>query len=293
MEFRLLTPADTPAYRSLTFPRYRDWLSDEVLEAGVTGIKVENEGQACGLALAKLAPDHQEARLASLVVVPECRGAGLGTTLLERLEAVLRQQGCQQMSVNYSSGQSTVPAFERILQKCAWGPPELVQIVSKGDRPSTERLRWLRLRLPAGFESFFWVNLPEDERQALQAEQVTKPWYPEYLSPFAGEELIDAVTSLGLRYQGQVVGWSICHRLTPDTTRHTSVFVRAELDGAGAGIPLLAESLRRVLADTPAQYLVFVVHAQNEPMLRFARRHIIPHMISSIEQRFARKIFYE
>jgi GNAT superfamily N-acetyltransferase len=288
MKIDLLTPAEAPHYRALTFPRYRGWLDGDTLEAEVMGLTVAHEGQPAGLALARLSSDNRAARLASLVVVPEARGQGWGRALLAGLENALQARGCEAISVQYACGPTT-PAFERILQQGDWTPPELVQFVLKGDRTAPARLRWFRRSLPAGFEVFPWVALSAAERQALQAEQAAHPWYPEVLSPFLEEARCEPHTSLGLRVQGQVVGWAMFHTLTPDTLRFTSLFIRPEAQGSGAGMALVAECLRRVLTHTTFQFVTFIIHAQNAQMLRFARRHIMAEMCSVVEQRQAAK----
>lgn len=80
---------------------------------------------------------------------------------------------------------------------------------------------WLNknYRFSPSFTFFPWQEITPEERLNLQKQQETSLWIPDELSPFKHEENLEPLNSLGLRYEGEVVGWVITHRLSPDTIR--------------------------------------------------------------------------
>jgi hypothetical protein len=94
-----------------------------------------------------------------------------------------------------------------------------------------------RRPLPSEYELFPWVELRPEERADILTRQRAAEWYPETLSPFPEEERIEPVSSLGLRFHGQVVGWCITHRMKPDTIRFFRLFIRRDLQPMGGWPP--------------------------------------------------------
>ncbi len=80
--------------------------------------------QPVGLALAKICPDGQSAEVLSIFVQPNCRQQGVGAALLQRLVAELSLRGAKSVHLVYTTGQSTTPALERLLQKGNWTSPQ-------------------------------------------------------------------------------------------------------------------------------------------------------------------------
>jgi hypothetical protein len=141
---------------------------------------------------------------------------------------------------------------------------------------------WLKLHnlLPSGYTSFPWVELTLQERELIQKQQAISPWYPEILSPFKEEEAIEPLNSLGLRYQNQVVGWMITHRVAADTVRYTKLFVREDLQPLGRAISLLSAAIKLQLESRETTKAVFTVVANNTPMVRFVYRRLAPYGLS-------------
>jgi hypothetical protein len=101
--------------------------------------------------------------------------------------------------------------------------------------------------------------------------------YPDELYPFK-EDRIEALSSVGLRYEGEVVGWSIFHRVTPSFVIYKSLFVKPELRSIGLGVHLFVASANRQLTDEKVTEAMFIVLKNNTAMVRFVNRHITPYL---------------
>ena len=107
--------------------------------------------------------------------------------------------------------------------------------------------------------------------------------YPEILSPWSDEEIIEPLNSLGLRYEDQVVGWMITHRVAENTIRYTKMFVRKDLQSLGRAISLLAKAIKLQLETREDSKAVFTVFADNTEMIRFVNKRLAPYL-NSIRQ---------
>jgi hypothetical protein len=140
-------------------------------------------------------------------------------------------------------------------------------------------------RMPAGYEIFPSNQLTPGERRSILDRQRESPFYPEILGPFTEENIISDVNSVGLRFGDQVVGWVIAHRILPDTTRFTRMFVHGEHRRLGrTTIALLAASIRMIctsrLVET-APYAMWDASFDNTQMMQFVNRHLAPWMTKS------------
>ena len=124
-------------------------------------------------------------------------------------------------------------------------------LICKTDR-RIENAPWpTEIIWPDGFEVFPWVDLtPADEEDMRRRQEEEDGWYPEYLKPFQVERLLEPANSVGLRHEGQVVGWMITHRTAPDTVQYTSLFLDRKVRGQGLALPLVAEAVARRLGRT-------------------------------------------
>ncbi|HEX7066356.1 MAG TPA: GNAT family N-acetyltransferase, partial [Bacillales bacterium] len=133
-------------------------------------------------------------------------------------------------------------------------------------------LDWVkRLQLPEPFVTFSWNALDEHELSELKAAE--GDWYPSNRSPFRKEQLTDPEASIGLRYRGGIIGWSILHRIDGQTSLCDCIFTKEEFQTRGRAIPLAIESLKRAEAQH-YKYVMFYVNAQNDHMRRFTKRRL-------------------
>ena len=187
-----------------------------------------------------------EAELLSLFVQAEYRNQGIATNLLNKIEQILAQRGCQKVTIVYMTGKPTTPVLEHLLQKYHWSKPESRMLVCKTDIRILNA-PWIEMyeKLPSSFTIFPWCELTDRERATIQKQQEQENWIREDLIPFKYEQDMEALTSLGLRYQGQVVGWLISHRIAPDTIRYSCGWVKEDLQKTGCLLALIVKASKR------------------------------------------------
>lgn len=275
-----------PFYAPLTFPYYRPLLlpapHPQVLARGLL-----RGDEPVGLGLVEIVPGHG-AYVRSIYVAPGLRRRGLAAELLRRLEAATRARGESELRGVYMAGESNVEAIEALLARCGWDPPALRMYVLRSNLDSIDRARWMqRHRLGPEFEIFPWKDLTAAEREALLARQATHPVSREVF-PFTFSPDIEPHTSVGVRRDGEVVGWVVNHRYDDHTVRFTASYLREEYQRLGGLIAVYAESINRCrpVGITDA---IWTVPVEFPRMVAFARRALIPYATSIQETRGSRK----
>jgi len=243
----------------------------------ILALGVSIGSQPIGLIIAEITLNTNHAQILSLFVKPKYRNSGIGTALIVRLERyIIKSSFCKILELNYSYHSATVSALERLLNKQGWSQPQPQMLLCYSTTNILKNAPWLySYLLPSSFRIFPLVELTVEEYQAIQQQQVLAPWYPEILSPFKGELPVEPLNSLGLHYQGQVVGWMATHRISPDTIRYTSLFVRKDLQKMGRAIPLIAEAIKLQVNSNISHCTCGIIY-NNEPMVRFVRRRLSP-----------------
>ncbi|MBV8885976.1 MAG: GNAT family N-acetyltransferase [Chroococcidiopsidaceae cyanobacterium CP_BM_RX_35] len=276
-------------YQHLTFPLFRPLLQVLKPQSSIVAIGASDSNQPIGLALAEIQPDQQSCKVLSIFVKPHYRQQGIGSALLQRLETELRLCNCISAELVYITSNSTTPIFERLLQNCHWSAPEPRMLVGKSTCTSIANAPWMkRTSLPAAYSLFPWQEISPAERIALQQQQQTNPKIPPMLMPFQHEQSLEPLNSLGLRYQGEVVGWIITHRLDPDTIRYTAGFVRPDLQKLGRFISLLANAIQ-IQIDAKIPFGIWTTPLEFPGMVHFTKNRMAPYLISLEESRVSHK----
>lgn len=280
-ELIVLDHSNPDSYHNLLPSRFHSYLGTLAFRLPkLILVGVQLQSQPVGFISAISSPDRTRANILSLFVEPAHRQRGLGKQLLTRMEQVLRDHGCQQVDLTYSSD-TTTPDLEYILGQHNWLPARPYSLICSTHAKNFEKAPWMyRHPLPASFTTFPWLELTAEQRQEIQAQRQESLKYPPELDPFKEEDKIDPVTSLGLCYQGQVLGWMITHRIAPDTLRYSALFVKQDLPKIRCAVPLIATAIKRQIENAEVTKLTFVVMAYNTPMIRFLQRHLAPYLTS-------------
>ena len=286
---RIDNPLTGFVYQGFTFPRFRPHLEVLKPEGSTLAIAASDSDLPVGLVLAEIWPDGKSAEILSIFVEQKYRDLGIGTSLLLRLEEELCSRGCTSVNLVYTTGKITTPALEHLLQKCNWTVPEPRMIVCKSTTDKIANAPWMqKSTLPAAYTVFPWVEITAEERVAIAQQQAAEPWIPPQLIPFVSEQDLEPLNSIGLRYQGQVVGWVITHRLAPDTIRYTCSFVRRDLQKMGRIIPLYVRAIKlQEKAGIPNG--IWTVPFIYTSMVNFVQKRMAPYMISIEESKTSLK----
>ncbi|WP_373543421.1 GNAT family N-acetyltransferase [Chamaesiphon sp.] len=282
---RLEQAFEALAYQAFTFPRFRPLLQALKPQSSIVAIAASDANQPIGLALAQIQPDRQSCKVLSIFVKPNYRQQGIGTALLQRLEAELHQCQCDRAELTYTTGNPTTSSLERLLQKRDWSDPKPRMLVGKTTTDTISDAPWMkRISLPVAYSLFPWQEITPTDRIALQQQK--SPWIPPMLLPFLHEENIEPLNSLGLRYQGEVVGWLITHRLDPATVRYTCGFIRPDLKLRY--ISLLANAIQ-IQIDAKIPFGIWTIPLEFSSMAHFVKARMAPYLISLEESKVAYK----
>ena len=267
----------------LTFPNLAQQAQVRPLGEPLLSVSAELAEGPVGLIVAEYASVGDAARILSWYVLPAQRGHGIGGALLTQMEQSAARAGATRLEIAFRADLADARVITRLLDRRGWATPQPWMLIFTTTMDRMAQVPWLaRCRLPNGYEIFSWRELTEEDRASILERQSHHRWYPEVLSPFQHENLIEPLNSLGLRYHGEVVGWLITHRSALDTVQYTALYVRRDLQRLGRGLALIAEALRRQIAsDVPKG--VCQVDAKRRAMLDYIRRRFGPYVASTHE----------
>ncbi len=295
-----LEASASPGLEKMTFPIYRPLLALEpasrhpeqgderrIQPVGCVAVAAD---RPVGLVVGEvpLAGDSAPEML-SLFVDPEWRGRGIATALVAALETVVAKRGFDGIATVYSTGKPSIPAFERVLWKRAWRAPEhrtlAVRFAPAAALASNLFDERRMAALTQGLELFPWRDLGSEEKARIRAGNEQAPWITPALAFWRFEGAgFDPDSSVGARFRGEVVGWVINHRVSPEVVRFTCSFMRKDISRRGRIVPLYGESLRRLVAAGVRQ-CTFVTPMSYPNMLGFIRRWLVPVADSLAETR--------
>ena len=130
----------------------------------------------------------------------------------------------------------------------------------------------------AGFAIVSWTDVLPDEHRRIRESHERAAWIRPGLEPWVHDAHgFEPVSSVGLRYRGEVVGWVINHRMDERTVRFTCSFMRGDLSRRARILPLYSEAIRR-LAGVRCELCTMVTPTRYPEMIAFIRRHCQPYV---------------
>jgi GNAT superfamily N-acetyltransferase len=280
-----IAPVTTPlgeAWTGMTFPSYRQALAlvatDYTDSEGSRMIACQaiEDSLPAGLGLAQVPKDpSQPAEILSLFVRADLRGRGIATGLVEGLEQSALAAGRDIMGV-YMTGKPSIPIVERVFEKRGFEPPVLRKAAVRITPEQAINCPWWgRGRLPEGGEMFMWKDLTADERAHMMKTHAESPWIDPLLEPWICDARADPISSVGMRVNGEVLGWVINHRAPPNFVVFTTAFVRKDFQRIGALFKLLVHSIVNI--QNQGLCITFVTSSMYPRMLPFTLTRIGPY----------------
>ncbi|MEA5621326.1 TIGR03032 family protein [Cronbergia sp. UHCC 0137] len=274
-----LNPESLAPYDAMTFPSLQQRWRTKPQQGELVGVSASLAGDMVGFVIAELQAD-KTAQLLSLFVAPAYRCQGIGKNLIYQLQRNLQEQQCTQIQLSYIVTELTTKGLEPILTQLGWNKPQAQFFLGQTTTEVIAQAPWLNQPpLTAEFSLFPWTELTAKDRQELQLLD-----FPEVLSPLADKQRLELLNSLGLRYQEQLIGWIVTHRVAANTIRYSSLFVAKPFRVRGRGIYLLATAIQRQIVSPITNYK-FAIASENTAMLRFLRRHLQPYLTATSESR--------
>ncbi|MBI4983904.1 MAG: GNAT family N-acetyltransferase [Rhodocyclales bacterium] len=278
-------------YGSFTFPALRHLLR-RLGDGGAMAVAADDAaGSPLGLALGVAANGdggQSAAELMSIYVRPESRRQGVAAGVLAAFTDICRQQGRAEVRATYMTGQPTTPAVEALFARAGWTPPETRMLVVQATLESIRAAPWMRdYPLAENMRIVRWLDLTEVERAGIVDSQSVQAWIPEDLYPFNHEAGCEPTTSLALKVDGKVVGWTINHRVG-HVLRYTCSFMHRRLQRLGRILLLYNESVAR-MPQAGLDTGMWTVPIWHPNMAAFARRWMAPYATRFDETRGSRR----
>ena len=240
-----LQPGRPADLRGMTFPAYRHLLAQrptmrlpsepEQRPIQPVALAARTSEHPVALAVAELPARREDgaSELLSVFVAPEHRGQGIGTALVEAMEEALGARGRRVGRSRLHDRQAVHCGRRADLREARMGGSGAAHhhgAVHHGggardalvwpDGPAARRRRDL----------FLDATSPMPSAGICGQSNERAPWIANSLQPWRHDALgFDPVSSVGLRYRGEVVGWVINHQIDPRTVRFTCSFMRKDL----------------------------------------------------------------
>lgn len=280
-------------YQSLTIEPYKQMLANAAQSKQYIAVGVLFEENPVGLGIFVKYPEQKAAQLVSIFINKEHRHQHLGSQVLTLLEEELSQEKdtYQQVFARYPLGNETAPFFEKLILNHQW---TLGETLLGGKIPNNVNFTWLKnFSLPSQYEFFNWKDLTESDREQIRQKHEKKVWNPN-ISPFDKEEDIDYLNSLGLRLNGELIGWMITHRIFPDVIQYWCLCIDSTIPNQAIGIYLLTEAMRLQLeAYPPLVYGLFLFResqlTKTSKFLQFVKNKLLPYCVTKTYAREASK----
>ena len=259
----------------MTFPDIRKKAVSHHYNNPLLAVVARDDQKVAGLLLAEFDKKHILSEIITLYVKPDYRKQGVGSALLKHAQKALFSAGYKELQIVYWSNWKYADTIVNLMDKHGWEKPENLMKIYKTTRKNQEKIKWpASLCLPDGYEMFFWKDLTLEERRQLKESQQTTPWIEPGFDPFKNESHIETLNSLGLKYQGRIVGWIITYRNQPDSVEYNNLFIHPEYR-AGLTVPvyLLKESTRLQLESGPENFN-WIIGEGNSGMHIFAARYL-------------------
>lgn len=236
-------------------------------------------GTPIGIGIASVMKYTHQVDIHHLFVLPEYRQQHIGTALFDRLLEEAKRLGGRSCFLSYPLGQPSTSAIEKIFLKAGWMTRPLLirctyDVLNFYMPWATDE----EYPYPEGYEEIMWKELSDEEKELLRRRQ-EQGAHPFYVSPFIQEERIEPLNSLVLRYQGEMIGWMMTHRIDVETIRYTTLYVERHVKHRGwVMAQLLSHSMRRHLAQpTPWAILDIPLLYVSSAWLRFAEKRLFPY----------------
>ncbi|MCB1119134.1 MAG: GNAT family N-acetyltransferase [Chlamydiia bacterium] len=267
---------------------YQQFLHAEDPDDEICLVAYDND-QPIGLVWATLFPPILDAFLHTLFVLPEHRHRGVGKELMQTLYAKLNEHKITTVSTHYPQTETT-PYFQNILSQDRWTKPDPYGTRFTVHIPTFEP-PWYnpQYRLLPTYSIFPWSRVTKTEQKHID-QQEEREFFPIDVSPLGDETLIEPLNSLGMRFNGKLIGWMITHRLNKETICYTALYVEHHHRYTGVAIYLLIEAIKRQKRSSIpyAQFDLDTTQADRH-WIRFVQNRLAPYAQSQTPLIFQEK----
>jgi GNAT superfamily N-acetyltransferase len=282
-----LTLDQISLFKQYAYPNFRSKLQEAVESPKHAVLRATMFNQPAGLLIANRYDQESVCVVESIFVAARFRNMGVATRLFQAL--IENSKAYAQIHIDYFANLPEMSYLEKALYKAGFDHPQMQSMYFKTDLAALALAPWIRrCKLSPELQMLPWKHMTEQQRKDLEEKRYYD--YPQGLSPFIQEEVIQASASIVLqRNDGVIMGWIIYHRHVEHAVLCRSLFITESLQDRGLGLSMIGLSVYRMLeANIPS--LVFQVDPNNRRMLRVVEKMIMPYQTEQTEFRQARFI---
>lgn len=225
----------------LTFPPFQKKIRSMPIQEPYTGVWALKENKMMGIVLAET-NNRGISELFSFFVLPKYRNKGIGNQLLTILQDTLRNKGIKALRSRYWSNWGSIVAVEKMLRSHGWELPQVIRTIAHTSINAYPAVNWPRFIFSSDYEIVNWGTITTEDKDHLRT-LLANGQISSGFTPFQHEDQIFLPVSLGLRYQGKIVGWNIAYSFNSETLEHNNLFVLPEIRNRGLALKLLHDSL--------------------------------------------------
>lgn len=269
-------------YQTLTTPDHYPMLRGldiyGINNTQIIAVEALHNSQPIGLLLASFYKYTGMIEIFSLFVLPEFRHQKVATKMMAFLHQEAKNLKAKLLTLAYTLEEINTPYLEKILDKQRWQKhdPFIIRCryLGKGFAPD-----WIyyKTSFPPDYTEIPWSQLSAQDLEYIKKME-NQGAFPVVFSPFFEQDRIEPLNSLALKFEGNVVGWMVTHRISPDTIRYSSFFMIPELRKHLFSTKLLVDAIH-LQKNSPVTWALFELPLQQvQPAwIHFIKRRLIPY----------------
>jgi GNAT superfamily N-acetyltransferase len=282
LDLKTMTPALVESYSKLqrpfmtSIPRPLDLFDPRNRLLYPIGATLD--GIPVGFMIMSFSPLIKAADLKSLFIAEPYRRQKIASRMVQFAAEQLKSVNFKYILATYADRWPETSMVELFLQKNGFHRKDRVFAEFMFDY-SQFRPNWFirEYAWPKKFQVFPWTELTYYEAEKIR-ERFKHQAFPHAVYPFQEDPSFEPLNSLGLRYEGQLIGWMITERISPEMISYGNLFIEYEFQSKGYSIQLLVDSINIHCRHKIkwGMFKVNIIQASGR-WLKFIRRRLAPH----------------
>ena len=192
--------------------------------------------------------DNKFAEIVSVFVLKGHREKGIAAELFSKMEKFVITKNIKTIGMIYHSNMDSFEAIEKIADRNKWEyrNDSLINYKVKNDIDPDHPYYRKKYKLPEDYEIFSWGEIAKDDKEYILKKQESEEWFSPSLWPFIFENKVHSGASIGIKYQGNVIGWFVAYQFLENYLQVNCMFMDKEHRKSGMGLLFWLEATKRI-----------------------------------------------
>ena len=275
---RLSIPTEAEEFKELAARAHHPFLVDPNYANDVLVVGATKNGKPIGLLICVIR-SATDAEYLSVFVRREERLQGVATKLFQFAEAELKASGIKTLLIMLSQSGDSTP-IRGVMRSSHWDmdPAPFRSMMVSSDQRENLASGWRNKNLSSPrLEIFEWEEVRPQEIEELERESKREDrWFPSNLSPLIDGKHLYQPLCIGLRIDGELIGWALSHRFKSGPISVSILFAKAVPDYPMAGFCLIQELVNRFLKLAEQEpYLFECMIREDNKFFKFIDRRVL------------------